>query len=246
MTIEYDGGNYCGFQNQGREDQPTIQAALERALELTTGESLRIVGAGRTDAGVHALGQVINVKTRTKIPVDRLPYALNTRLPRDIVVREARRVPDDFHARISALSKVYRYSWYNRPFPSPLWDRYVQFVPETLDVGGMQRAAEYFVGEHDFAAFRSARGSARTTVRRMIRSTWFVDGPLIQWTIEGTGFLYNMVRIMAGTLLQVGLGHVPAEQVRHALLSGQRNDAGPTASPKGLCMVAVNYDSYES
>lgn len=243
LIIEYDGGKFFGFQDQGRDDQPTIQGALEKALEQTTGESLRVVGAGRTDAGVHALGQVINIKTRTKIPVERLPYALNMRLPRDIVVREAMRVPDDFHARISATSKVYRYSWYNRPFRSPLWDRFVQFVPEKLDVEAMQQAAEYFIGEHDFAAFRSAKSSTKTSVRRIIQTEWSVEMPLIQWTIEGTGFLYNMVRIMAGTILRIGLGKAPPEQARHALLSGRREDAGPTAPPQGLCMVAVKYES---
>lgn len=243
MTIEYDGTNYCGFQTQGREDQPTIQAVLEKALLETTGEFLRVVGAGRTDAGVHALGQVINVKTATKIPLHRLPYALNARLPRDIVVHEATRVPDDFHARISAVSKVYRYSWYNRPFRSPFWDRYVQFVPEELNLAAMQCAARYFVGEHDFAAFRSVKSSARTTVRRIIRSDWMIDLPLIHWEVEGTGFLYNMVRIMAGTLLMIGRGKMSPEQVLHALQSGRRGDAGPTAPPQGLCMVEVKYES---
>ncbi len=242
MTIEYDGGNYCGFQRQGREDQPTIQAELEKALLLTTGESLRVIGAGRTDAGVHALGQVINVKTATDIPLSRLPYALNARLPRDIVVREAIRVPDDFHARISAVSKVYRYTWYNRPFRSPFWDRYVQFVSQELDLAAMERAARYFVGEHDFAAFRSVNSSAKTTVRRIFRSELTIDQPLIHWEVEGNGFLYNMVRIMAGTLLMIGLGKMSPEQVLLALRSGRREDAGPTAPPQGLCMLEVKYE----
>lgn len=242
LTIEYDGTGYCGFQDQGREDRPSIQATLEFAWEKLTGERLRVVGAGRTDAGVHALGQVVHLDSNTRIPVDRIPFALNTHLPRDIVVLRAEVVEPTFHARFSASSKVYRYLWFNRPIRSPLFEHRAQWVPEPLRIEAMQEAARLFIGTHDFAAFRSAKGSAKSSVRRILDASVTSDcQPIIQFTVEGDGFLYNMVRIMAGTLLEVGLGRTEPEDVARALQSGVREHAGPTAPPHGLYLVAVRY-----
>lgn len=242
LVLEYDGTDYCGFQDQARPDRPTVQAKLEEALAKTVGERVRITAAGRTDAGVHALGQVVNFVSDTTIPIERIPVALNTRLPKDIAVIRADVVPIDFHARYWAKAKTYRYTWYTRPVLSPFYHRYVQHVPRPLDVPAMHRAAALFVGEHDFAAFRSAHGSTKTTVRHIYASTIERTGDLVHFTIEGSGFLYNMVRIMAGTLLEIGLGRRDIDSVKEALRLGDRELAGPTAPPHGLTLVSVAYD----
>ncbi len=241
LVVEYDGTGYCGFQDQGRPDRPTIQSVLQEALARTCQEPVQVIGAGRTDAGVHARGQVVNFHTRSRIPVERFPAAVNTQLPWDIKVREAAEVPGDFHARYWALSKTYRYTWLVRATPSPFWHRYALFVPRPVDVEKMRRAARHFVGEHDFAAFRSTGGGSKSTVRRMYRADVWRENDLVHFEIEGSGFLYNMVRIMAGTLLEVGLGRRSAECVPKALASGRREELGSTAPPHGLTLMAVAY-----
>lgn len=243
LIIEYDGTDYCGFQDQGRPDRPSIQSTLEAAWEEMTGERVRLIGSGRTDAGVHALGQVVQVSnSTTKIPLDRLPHALNVRLPRDIVVLEASEAPAGFHARYSATSKVYRYAWFNRRIRSPFWERRALWVPEPLDIGAMEEAARRLVGRHDFSAFRSAKSTVKSSVRTIFDASIRSDLPHVEFTVEGDGFLYNMVRIMAGTLLEVGLGRAAPSTVTRALRSGRREDAGATAPPHGLYLVEVRYD----
>lgn len=241
LVLEYDGTDYCGFQDQARSDQPTIQSVLERALEQICQEPIKVIGAGRTDAGVHARGQVVNFHTRSRIPSERFPAAINTKLPWDIKVKTADEVPPDFHARYWALRKTYRYTWFVRSAPSPFWHRYALFVPRPLDVQAMQEAAQYFIGEHDFAAFRSARGAAKTTVRRMFQASVWQEDDVVHFEIEGSGFLYNMVRIMAGTLLEIGLGRRSVSCVPQALASGNREDLGSTAPPHGLTLMSVVY-----
>ncbi|NPV71807.1 MAG: tRNA pseudouridine(38-40) synthase TruA [Firmicutes bacterium] len=274
ITIQYDGSSYQGFQVQG--EAPTIQRAIQDALEVIVGERVPVTGAGRTDAGVHALGQVINFRTASSIPVDRFPHALNSVLPDDIVVVAAAEVPAGFHARYSATSKVYTYTFWNGPFPSPFYRRYSLWVPQSIDVEAMKAVAAEFVGTHDFVAFRSTGSSAVTTRRTVLRST--VDehpalepargggangGPgedggvapgsggthvshrIVVFTVEADGFLYNMVRVMAGTLLEAGLGKRSAEDVRRALFSGERRLAGPTLPPQGLCLEDVRYGPLE-
>lgn len=241
MVIEYDGTAYHGFQKQAGSGLATIQETLEETLRRLTGEEITVTGAGRTDAGVHALGQVINFNTRSSIPEERFPYAINALLPPDIVAREAREAPADFHARFAAKSKVYRYTIYNERTPTALQRLYSLHVPVKLDVAAMQAAAGLLVGEHDFAAFRAAGSSAKTTVRHVTRLNVEKDGPLIYFTAEANGFLYNMVRIITGTLIYVGKGKLTPEDVGSALESGDRTKTGPTVPPHGLVMLQVKY-----
>lgn len=242
IVVEYDGTRYFGFQDQGRADRPTIQAALEEAVRQTTGERVRVIGAGRTDAGVHALGQVANFVTQARIPVERIPFALNSRLPEDIAVVAADVVPAAFHARFWAKRKTYQYRWYTRPVPSPFWRRYAMHVPARLDVAAMRSAAVHFLGEHDFKAFQAAHSSAKSTVREIYRAEIGEEGETVTFTVEGSGFLYKMVRMMAGTLLEIGLGRRDPASVPQALATGDRRFVGSTLPAHGLTLVRVTYD----
>lgn len=245
LTLQYDGTAYVGFAPQ--PNGVSIHAVLLSAIQATTGEAPALYAAGRTDAGVHARGQVVNFHTASRIPVDRFPYALNSRLPEDVRVVGAEEVPPDFHARFSALSKIYTYTIDNSPFPSPLLRRYAWWVPVALDLDAMRQAAALLVGRHDFAAFRSTGGAARTSVRHLMRleveevpGTPAV-GRCLRVVAQADGFLYNMVRILVGTLVEVGEGRRSLEQVARALATGDRTCAGRTAPPQGLCLEKVFY-----
>ena len=239
LLVQYDGTNYHGFQTQ--HGHLTIQSKLEEALETVTGARPRLTGSGRTDAGVHALGQVVNFHTEGTIPTDRLPFALNAILPPDIVVKEASEVSPDFHARFSAKSKAYRYTIYNDVFPTPFWRLYSYHWREPLEVPAMREAAAHFIGRHDFAAFRATGSSAKTTVRTVLSFEIAVNGPLIHLTVEADGFLYNMVRIVAGTLLDAGIGKIRPSNLPQIIEAGNRDAAGKTLPPHGLCLMRVNY-----
>jgi len=237
IVLEYDGTNYHGWQRQ--KNACSIQEVLEKAISAITGEKIRITGAGRTDAGVHATGQAASFKTSTRIPLEKLPYAINSRLPDDIVVKSAVEVPEDFHARLSAKAKVYAYTIHNAPFPSPLLRKYTYFFPLPLDTDAMKQAAGLFVGVHDFSAFRAAGSPAKTSVRRVNRLEVGRSEDLIRIEIEADGFLYNMVRIISGTLLDVGLHKICPEEVASIIASGERDRAGKTLPPQGLCLLRV-------
>lgn len=239
-TVEYDGTDFYGFQRQS--ELVTVQGVIEKALSRLTRAATTIHGAGRTDAGVHARGQVFNFKTETNIPVERWPMALNSRLPDTVVVTGARRVPDDFHARISAGDKVYEYNVRNAPLPSVFTDRFALHVRQPLDVRRMEAAAASLVGRHDFGAFR-ATGSTpvRSTVRNLTRLDVQQEGPMITMTAQADGFLYHMMRNIVGSLLLVGQGKREPEWLKDVLRSGRRELAGPTAPARGLCLVAVKY-----
>lgn len=239
-VVEYDGTDFYGFQRQSH--RVTIQGALERAIRELTGQAVTITGAGRTDAGVHALGQVVNFFTDSRIPVERWPYALNSRLPTGIVVKQADAVSETFHARRSAVAKVYRYTIWNAPFPSVFMNRYALHVRTPLDVAAMRVGAEHLVGSRDFAAFRAA-GSApvATTVRHVDSFHIEQDGKRIDITVKADGFLYHMMRNIVGTLLLVGDRRRPPQWVADVLASGKRAAAGPTAPAKGLCLLLVEY-----
>lgn len=239
ILLEYDGTNYHGWQRQ--KNARSIQEVLEEAISAITGEKIRVNGAGRTDAGVHAAGQVANFKTNTRIPVEKLPYAINSRLPDDIVVKEARMVPEEFHARLSAKAKVYSYTIYNAPFPSPLLRNYTYFFPLPLDMGAMKEAASQFVGLHDFSAFRASGSPVKSSVRQINRLEINRCQDLIKIEIEANGFLYNMVRIIAGTLLDAGLHKINPGEVASIIRSGDRDRAGKTLPPQGLCLLKVVY-----
>ena len=225
LTIEYDGTHYAGWQRQ--LNGPSIQQEVERALHRLTGERVSITGASRTDAGVHAVGQCAHVDLTGTIPPERLPFALNSLLPRDIRILKGERVGAAFHARFNARGKEYEYRIFNRRQPSALRRHFTAHVPLPLDDAAMARAAATLVGTHDFAAFQASGGTAKTTVR----------------TIHGNAFLYNMVRIIAGTLMYVGLHKLPEDAFTQAIETGDRLLLGPTAPPQGLCLNRVFYEA---
>lgn len=240
LTLAYDGTGYAGFQRQ--HGLPTVQERVEAALADLLGQKVAITGAGRTDAGVHAEMQVANFRARTSIPMERFPYAVNRHLPPDIVVTGACGAGDDFHARFSARSKVYRYSIWRQAFPSPFMRRFAWHHPGDLDADAMRAAAAYLVGRHDFSAFRAA-GSFSGDARRTVMRCEVEERPgLLIVRVQADGFLYKMVRTIVGTLIQVGRGRWEPGMVRRILVSGERRGAGPTVPPHGLCLEAVRYD----
>jgi len=246
MTLAYDGTNYHGFQKQNGTALKTVQQELETALSILAQEEITVYGSGRTDAGVHAEGQVINFHTSSRIPAERLPLAVNSLLPRDIVAIDARDAAEDFHARYSAKRKTYRYTIYNAPYFSPFWRYYAYHVPGNLAAEKMTKAAEKFIGVHDFHAF-CAKDTAVTDFTRTIFSCRAEkQGPLLVLRVKGDGFLYNMVRIMAGTLLEVGQNKREPDSIDYLLASGERKQAGMTLPPQGLCLYAVEYGDHKA
>ena len=239
LTIEYDGSAYCGWQRQ--LNGPSVQQKVEEALFKVTGERIGIIGASRTDAGVHALGQRAHFDMESAIPADKVPFALNTRLPRDIRVTAGREVDGHFHARFDAAGKEYGYLIYNRRHPSALLRDLSAHVSVRLDESAMERACRHLPGTHDFAAFQAAGGTAKTTIRRIDTVSVGRQGDEIRLVIYGTAFLYNMVRIIAGTLIYVGQGRLPEDVFARAIETGDRLQLGPTAPPQGLCLNRVDY-----
>ncbi|MFZ5648790.1 MAG: tRNA pseudouridine(38-40) synthase TruA [Bacillota bacterium] len=244
LTIAYDGTSYHGFQEQRGTGLPTIQEVLEKCLSELAGKKVQVIGASRTDAGVHARGQVVNFDAAGwNIPTERIPLAVNGRLPCDISVLEASEVPVHFHARFSARAKEYRYTIHNSRVPDPFMRRYSHFLPRLLDLKGMAEAASYLKGEHDFSAFKAEGSPVKSTVRRLYDIYIEPGGGVLQFVFRGDGFLYNMVRIMVGTLLEVGLKKYPPGTVLEILSSGDRTRAGPTAPPQGLCLMRIWYEN---
>ena len=241
LTVEYEGTAYQGWQVQ--PGGPTVQEVLERALATALREPVRVRGAGRTDAGVHACGQVAAVRVRHVPPdLERLRRSLNALTPDDVAVRDIAVVDDAFDPRRHARSRVYEYRIWNAPVPSPFWRRHAWHVPLPLDVAAMEEAVAALAGEHDFAAFRGAdAGPQRSTVRRVLETAVRADGPLLVYRIEATGFLKHMVRNIVGTMVEVGRGERPPSSMRDILESRDRTRAGPTAPPHGLLLVAVRY-----
>ncbi len=239
IKIEYDGTAYCGWQIQ--PNGVSVQQKIENAILLLTGENLSVTGSGRTDSGVHALGQIAHFDTASSIPPNRFASALNQFLPSDIKVVESFKVDDTLHARFSAKAKTYRYKLYVSKHPRPLMDRYSARVEFPLDVSAMQTASEKFVGKHDFSCFLASGSEVKDTVREIYSAKVEKVGEEIIFTVRGNGFLYNMVRIMVGTLVKVGLGKISANEIDKILLSGDRKNAGITMPPQGLTLVSVEY-----
>ena len=239
LLLSYDGTKFHGWQTQ--ENAVSVQETLEIDLHRLTGEEITLHGCGRTDAGVHAKNYVASFRTNCTIPADRFPAALRPLLPPDITVWEGKVVPEDFHARFSCVKKEYVYSFYTGPAPDPFLRRYAAYTPYPLRLEEMQKAAAYYVGTHDFAAFCASGSVVKSTVRNVFSSKVVQEGPLTRFYVSADGFLYNMVRIMAGTLLYVSLGKLAAEDVPSVLSGKRRVDAGITAPPQGLCLNRVWY-----
>lgn len=243
LRLAYDGTNYHGFQRQPEEHGPTIQGELERVWKKLFAEEINVVTAGRTDTGVHAAGQVINFRSEARIPHEKIPKAVNSLLPNDIRIFEARDISEDFNARTSAKWKRYDYRIDNGRIPNVFSRYYALHEPVRLDVQKMQRAASYLEGRHNFRAFAAAGSSAKSFVRTLYHCKVSQQEEKITVTCIGNGFLYNMVRIMAGTLLYVGKGRIQPEDIPLILTSGNRTKAGKTVSAAGLTLTLVNYDS---
>ncbi len=240
LVVQYDGTDYSGFQVQ--PNRRTIQGELEKALAKLAPHPIRIVGAGRTDAGVHSEGQTVSFRDpHITVPVERLPYALNTLLPPDIRVVASRLEKPDFHARYSALVKTYRYQIYESEFPNVFWQRYAYWTRESLDWVAMEHCAKLFIGTLDFAAFAATGSSVKTTVRTMHKVEFNYSQPLKTISFTADGFLYNMVRNLVGTLLDVGRGKLTREDVQVILKSGDRRLASATSAPHGLVFESVKY-----
>lgn len=239
LLIEYDGTDFCGWQRQ--LNQRTVQQCLEEAFAAMTGAHLHVQGAGRTDAGVHADGQVASVEVASRIPALGFLRGLNTHLPRDIAVLDVADVAAGFNARHSARGKIYRYRIWNHPVRSPRNARQAWHVFAPLDVHAMREAADVLTGEHDYRAFRAADCERKTTVRLLRRFEVQREGGLITCEVEGTAFLKNMVRILVGTLVAVGHGKMTADHVRALLKNGDRTKAGMTAPAQGLTLATVVY-----
>jgi len=242
LTLEYDGTAYHGWQSQ--DNAVTVQSTVTAAVCRLTGENCSITGSSRTDAGVHALGFVCNFFTESNIPADKFSYALNTLLPDDIVVIRSEEVPADFHSRYSARAKKYCYLIYNSVFPSAILRHRAYHVYYKLDVGAMNEAAAFFKGTHDFAAFCASEASVKTTVRTIMAADVRRlphDDRLIELSVTGDGFLYNMVRIIAGTLVEVGFGKLSPQDIPDIINSLDRRRAGRTAPAHGLYLAEVFY-----
>ena len=240
LLIEYDGTNYQGWQVQPKG--PTIQGILEEKIGLLTGQSVQLFGSGRTDSGVHALGQVAHFKTQSQMDIHTIRRALNSLLPHDIVIQKAEEVDEGFHARKHSKSKIYEYRILNRNLRSAFHRGYVWHIPQKLNLTEMKKATQSLIGEHDFSAFRTVGSPTRTTVRRVIRAEWKRgrDG-LIRFEIEANGFLKQMVRSIIGTLVEIGKGRMEAAEIREILNSRDRKEAGPTAPAQGLFLKEVKY-----
>lgn len=240
LVVAYDGTNYHGWQVQ--DNGITIEEVLNRTISELVQEDIKVIGASRTDAGVHACGNVAVFDTESRIPGDKFSFALNQRLPEDIRIQESCEVDADFHPRYADTVKTYEYNILNRRFELPTKRLYAAFCYYPMDIERMNQAAAYLVGEHDFKSFCSAGAQVQTTVRTIYAVNVTKADDMVHIRITGNGFLYNMVRIIAGTLMQVGTGLMEPEQVKEILEARDRSKAGPTAVAKGLTLEEIRYE----
>lgn len=241
LTLEYDGTGFHGFQKQTGTGRRTVQGILEEALKQLTGEEVRTFGAGRTDAGVHALGQVVHFATRVRIPISRFPIALNGILPSDLVVIKGEEVDVGFHARYRALAKKYCYLVLNQVRPSALWRNYCYCFPKPLSVDLMQEGARFLEGFHDFRVFSAVGSNVKSTLRCIFSFRVRKTGNWITFTAVADGFLYKMMRLMVGTLLGIGGKKFSPAKIEEILASGARGLGGPALPPQGLYLVRIYY-----
>ena len=237
LVVAYDGTRYCGWQTQ--PNGITVQGVLNETLSELLGEKIETIGASRTDAGVHALGNVAVFDTNTRIPGEKISYALNQRLPEDIRIQMSEEVEPDFHPRYCDSEKTYEYRILNRQFPVPTERLYSYFYHYKLDVDKMREATSYLIGRHDFASFCGSGAQVKTTIRTVTGIEVFREGDMVTIRVSGTGFLYNMVRIISGTLIEIGNGQYPPERMQKILDAKDRSAAGPTAPAQGLTLMGI-------
>ena len=241
LLIEYDGKDFNGWQKQ--PNKLNIQGEIERAIERITGEEVNLMASGRTDAGVHAIGQVANFKTNSNIPIEKFPIALNTNLKKSIIIKSAEEVEERFHSRLNCKKKTYRYIINNSKYGTAIYRNLETHIPIKLDIEKMQKAVKYFEGEHDFKAFKASGTSSKSSVRKIYKAEVIDAGnERIYIELTGNGFLYNMVRIIAGTLVEVGLNKIEPQEIENIILSKKRENAGKTLPPQGLYLVNVVYN----
>ena len=241
IIIEYDGKDYNGWQKQ--PNKLNIQGEIERAIEEITGEKVDLIASGRTDAGVHALAQVANFKIEKDIPIEKIPYALNSKLKKSIRIKEAKEVDEKFHSRYTCKRKTYKYVINNSIQGTAIYRNLQYHFPGKLDDIKMNEAVKYLIGEHDFKAFKASGTSSKSSVRTIYNAKVTREGEIVTIELTGNGFLYNMVRIIAGTLVDVGEGKIKPEDVKKILLAKDRLKAGRTLPPTGLYLVNVEYES---
>lgn len=240
LTIEYDGTKYHGWQIQ--KNGITVQETIEKAISKLLGNDIRIVGCSRTDVGVHAYGQIAHFLTDSNIPGDKFSYAINNLLPENIVIKQSEEVSEDFHSRYCAKGKKYRYLIYNDAHASAIMRNRACHVRPKLNFEEIQKASKYFIGQHDFAAFQATGGQVRSTVREIYNINVFnKDDNIIGIEVSGNGFLYNMIRIIAGTLIYVGIGKIEADEIPKIIESLDRTRAGKTAPAQGLYLMEIYY-----
>ena len=240
LTIEYDGKDFNGWQKQ--PNKLNIQGEIERAIKDITGEEVDLIASGRTDAGVHALGQVANFKTDSNIPVEKIPIALNTKLKRSIRILVAEEVDERFHSRYNCKKKTYRYVINNSANGTAIYRNLEYNFSQKLNVDKMNEAVKYFIGEHDFKGFKASGTSSKSSVRTIYDAKVYKNGDRVNIELTGNGFLYNMVRIIAGTLIEVGIEKILPEQITDIINSKERIKAGKTLPPNGLYLVRVEYE----
>ncbi len=241
MTIEYDGSRYRGWQRLKDTDN-TIQGKLENVISKMVGSPIEIIGSGRTDRGVHALAQVANFHTKSKLSEREMLMYLNQYLPEDIVVKELREALERFHSRFNATGKKYQYKVWNHWIPSAFHRKYSYHISDKLNLKDMEAGAEKLLGTHDFIAFSSVKKSKKSTVRTISEITFEKKGNMLEITFVGDGFLYNMIRIMVGTLLQIGLGQLKSQDIDRIFQGEKREAAGITVPAQGLFLTEVYYD----
>ena len=239
LLIEYDGKGFNGWQKQ--PNKLNIQGEIERAIGEITGEKIDLIASGRTDAGVNAIGQVANFKTKSLIPAEKFPYAINSKLKKSIVIKSAEEVPERFHSRYSVKEKTYRYTINNSEQGTAIYRDMEYHFPIKLNVEKMIKAIKYFEGEHDFSGFKASGTSSKSSVRTIYRTKLWKENDRIYIEITGNGFLYNMIRIIAGTLLDVGQGKIKPEEITDIINSKDRKRAGRTLPANGLCLMEVKY-----
>jgi tRNA pseudouridine38-40 synthase len=240
LTIEYDGKDFNGWQKQ--PNKLNIQGNIEKVISEITKEEIELIGSGRTDAGVHAIGQVANFKTNSNIPIEKFAIAINSSLKKSIIIKKAEEVPERFHSRYNCKKKTYRYIINNSDMGSAIYRNLEYNIKMPLNLENMKKASKYFEGEHDFSAFKASGTSSKSSVRTIYSADVKKENERIIIELTGNGFLYNMVRIISGTLVEVGLGKIRPEEIKDIIDSKNRQMAGKTLPPYGLYLVEVNYN----